>query len=449
MNTVSIEEGVGGRSGAMATRRTTSIGAPRATDSQARAPNRSSVLLCCYFALIIAGYPLVSAMALALQADTRSFSIAYRMLVLALLMVMVLRWVMLRTKLVSMDTVAAIFALWILLIVRAAWDRWVAVSSPPFGDRGWDEFMVLMVGAGFLPALAFLERPTPATLNRAQSLIQIIGGIALALIAVVGLDAVLLARIDRLSTETLNPISLGHLALSVLIVSMTGSAATERMTFSVGVAWVLRTGIALCAAVLLVASASRGPIIAALVVLLLAAFAPGTRGTMRYGALGRAAMVFAIVAVGVAAMFWLEDNTALRPLERLENWSDASTNERVAVSQGAFLQFWSSPIIGSALYELETGIYPHNIIVESLMAGGVIGFALLVFVIVKCSRTALHLLSIPQGASWLGLLYFQYLVGAMFSGSMFSEMHLWALSIAVLAAVCPVRPNGVRTDEQG
>ena len=442
MNTVSIEDGVGGSTESMASRRTISISAPRAMRSQARAPDRSSVLLSWYFALIIAGYPLVSAMGLELQGDTRSFSIAYRMFVLALLMVMVLRWVMLRTRLVSMGTVAAIFALWILLFMRAAWDRWVAVSSPPLGDRGWDEFMVLMVGAGFLPALAFLERPTPATLDRAQSLIQIVGGIALALVVVVGLQAVLVDQTDRLSTETLNPISLGHVALSVLIVSMTGSAATERMTFSGGVAWVLRAGLALGAAVLLVASASRGPMIVALVVLLLAAFAPGTRGTMRYGALGRAAMVFGIVAIGVAAMFWLEDATALRPLERMENWSDTSANERVAVSQAAFLQFWSSPILGSSLYELETANYPHNIILESLMGGGVIGFALLVFVIVKCSRAALHLLSIPQGASWLGLLYFQYLLGAMFSGSLFMEMHLWALSIAVLAAVRPVRDHG-------
>jgi len=66
---------------------------------------------------------------------------------------------------------------------------------------------------------------------------------------------------------------------------------------------------------------------------------------------------------------------------------------------------------------------------------------LLVFVIVKCSRAALHLLSIPQGASWLGLLYFQYLLAAMFSGSLTNEMHLWALSIAVLAAVRPVRDH--------
>jgi O-antigen ligase len=432
---------VGGSSESMASRRTISIGAPRAMKSQARAPDRSSVLLSCYFALIIAGYPLVSAMALALQADTRSFSIAYRMLVLALLMVMVLRWVMLRTKLVSMGTVAAIFALWILLLVRVAWDRWVAMSSAPFGDRGWDEFMVLMVGASLLPALAFLERPTPATLNKARSLIQIVGGIALALIAAVGLDAALLTQADRLSTETLNPISLGHLALSVLIVSMTGLAATERVTFSAGVAWVLRTGLALCAAVLLVASASRGPMMAALGVLLLAAFAPGTRSAMRFGALGRAAMVFAILAFGVAAMFWLEGNTALRPLQRLENWGDESASERVAISQGAFLQFWSSPIVGSSLYELETGLYPHNIIIESLMGAGVIGFALLVFVIVKCSRAALHLLRIPQGASWLGLLYFQYLLAAMFSGSLTNEMHLWALSIAVLAAVRPVRDH--------
>jgi len=436
MNPVSLAEGLGGRSGAMARRHTASVSAPRAMRSQAHSPHRSSILLSCYFALIIAGYPLVSAMGLALQADTRSFSIAYRMLVLALLIVMVLRWVMLRTKLVAMGTVAAMFVLWSLLCVRAAWDRWVAVSSPPLGDRGWDEYMVLMVGTGLLPALAFLERPTPATLNRAQSLIKIIGGIALVLIAAVGLHAALSAETDRLSTETLNPISLGHLALSVLIVSMTGSAVTERMTFSIGVAWVLRTGLALCAAVLLVASASRGPMTAALAVLLLAAFAPGTR------TLGRTAIVLAILAFGVAAMFWLEDTTALRPLERLENWGDASASERVAVAQAALLQFWSSPILGSSLYELETGNYPHNIIVESLMAGGVIGFALLMFVIVKCSRAALHLLSIPQGASWLGLLYFQYLLGAMFSGSMFMEMHLWALSIAVLAAARPVRNQG-------
>src|SRR5262245_21080263 len=210
VNTVPVKDGVG--SGSMASRRTTSISAPRTVESQARAPGRSSILLGWYFTLIIAGYPLVSAVGLALQADTRSFSIAYRMVVLALLMVMVLRWVMLRTELVSMSTVAGIFALWILLLTRAAWDRWVTVSPPPFGDRGWDEFMVLMVGAGFLPALAFLERPTPATLNRAQSLIQIVGGIALALIASVGLNAVLMAQTDRLSTETLNPISLGHLA---------------------------------------------------------------------------------------------------------------------------------------------------------------------------------------------------------------------------------------------
>src|SRR5262245_42215471 len=110
------------------------------------------------------------------------------------------------------------------------------MSSPPLGDRDWDEYMVLMVGTSLLPALAFLERPTPATLNRTQSLIKIIGNIALVLIAAIELHATLSAETDRLSTETLNPISLKHLALSVLIVSMTRSTMTEHMTFSIGVA---------------------------------------------------------------------------------------------------------------------------------------------------------------------------------------------------------------------
>lgn len=413
----------------------------------------SSALLALLYALAIAGYPVVSGIALLLHMETRVSSIAYRAVVVFLTLITVLRWLVLRKKICLPWELIPLFLLWGVMLFRLAWDSWVMSLSAPW--KAWEELLIFTAGVAMLPAMAFLERPMQSTLRSARKLTEVLGVTALTLVAILGFGSFTSATAYfRLSTETLNPIALGHLALSVFlltIVEVVGANAQDsglrQGKLSAG-RILTGCGVMALSLVMLVAAASKGPLVAGGITLLLLVFGwPGTARGLQLG--GRAIAITLVFILGYWTMLVLENETSLRPLERIVgSGEDGSTIGRVLVMEAAISQFLDSPILGSAVYEARSGMYPHNILVESLMATGAIGFLLLVLVIVMCSRAAWHLIRTRHAGTWVGLLYFQYLVATMLSTSMFEATQLWALSVAVLVIDNCARQQAIQNENE-
>ncbi len=98
-------------------------------------------------------------------------------------------------------------------------------------------------------------------------------------------------------------------------------------------------------------------------------------------------------------------------------------------------EFIDNPFIGNA-FLLQSGpsagIYPHNLIVEAFMALGVIGGFIFIVVVVKNLIKSFNFDYLNSTNSWLGLLFLQYLIFGMFSGSLYTSDLFCVLCVIIL-----------------
>jgi O-antigen ligase len=195
---------------------------------------------------------------------------------------------------------------------------------------------------------------------------------------------------------------------------------------------VVRWLVIVTSVLVVVASASRGPILAALLVALVYSFARRKRGGM---ALGVLVLRLGLLAAGVAGVVWLvgylEEGGYISLIERFtDTLEDVAAQERIAMVYGAWTQFTEHPVLGSHFVELRFYTYPHNIIVESLMATGIVGAALLLANLAAAILAALRLIAASPSLAWIGLIYLQYVVNSMVSGSLYFDTTFWAYGFA-------------------
>ena len=409
---------------------------PQATtgDRDARAgPAQPSLAL--LYALTMVGFPLASTVPVMLQVDSQVASVPFRGVMIALFVWVLCDSFVRQRRVYTGVALLPIFALWWLLIARLLQGT---VIDPLPGSLGMPvaQYLLLSLGACFLPALAFIAAPNAATLELARRLIEVLGTLAMVLLVYLAVSAIAAGQIfQRLSTEVLNPITVGHLGTSVFVVTLVG------LSRSVGAARLLHWTVIAFAVTVTVASLSRAPILSMVLIALVYAFTQRPRG--RLGG-GRVALrVGILIAAGVlcaAALVYIETFTSVELTSRFVNVGvDASSRDRELLFAGAWEQFTRNPWLGDAFIERRLMSYPHNIILESMMAAGIVGLVLLLAVVLLASLAATRLVLGGPTVAWVGLLFFQNLIAQMLSGSLLLSGGFWAFTFAVLALAAALR----------
>ena len=117
---------------------------------------------------------------------------------------------------------------------------------------------------------------------------------------------------------------------------------------------------------------------------------------------------------------------------------------RETLLKASFHEFLQSPILGNAFliqnYQFE-GSYPHNSIVESLMATGAIGGGVFILLIWKVFTKAIKLIKNRSSLSWISFVFLQYLIFSFFSSNLYSNQLFWIL----LVLVSGINTNSHRT----
>jgi O-antigen ligase len=389
----------------------------------------ASLALAAMYALTIVGFPLISTLPVLLGLDSQLATVPYRAAIVALALGVFFGWWLRGKSILFTWPVRLTLLLWMLLIVRMLIDT---VIDPLPGELPMPlaSLLMLSLGACFLPALVFLETPSQATLDHARRAIEVLGMVALLLILYLGLRGVFAGSIlRRLATSVLNPISVGHLGVSVFIVALCGLAGSAAR------AKVVRWLVIVTSVLVVVASGSRGPILAALLVALVYSFARRRRGGI---ALRVLLLRLGLLAAGVAGVVWLvgylEEGGYISLIGRLaDTLQDEAAYDRIAMMYGAWAQFTEQPLLGSHFVELRFYTYPHNIVLESLMATGIVGAGLLLANLAAAMLAALRVISASPSLAWIGLIYLQYVVNGMVSGSLYFDTTFWAFGFACMA----------------
>lgn len=358
------------------------------------------------FALALFGYPLAGALASVLQVESRAVSIPFRMLVLLVGLV-----VLASSRLPRGGGLRTLLMLvWFAYSLRLFHDTFISPVD------GADYALMFFLAGTLLPAVALLAREEweQKTFARVSLGLATLGCAAMLLGNRFGTfgDSDLTEAAGRLTVIALSPIGLGHLAASAVLCCI----ALWRTS-----GWALRTALiaaAGLASAALMAAGSKGPALALCVALMAWSFRHITK---RWP-------IPILAFMAATALVTISDNPLMTRL--IAASEDLSTFERMVLWQNSIAQIAGAPIVGSAYVELESGFYPHNVVLESALALGLPLASVFVVLLLCGSWRAWRALASPS-EDLLGLLYFQALVGAMFSGSMYGATMLW-VTLALL-----------------
>jgi hypothetical protein len=383
------------------------------------------------YAFVTAGYPLVSTVPIAFGLESRVVTVPYRALVLGLSLWSIWRSLE-RRELYRGALWLPLGMFWVLYLARMLSDT--LLFPVPLGAPG-GEYFLYGIGTTFIPMIALFARPTEATLRLALRLTVWMAAVSLVAVLYLGATTLLSGEVSgallagRFELFTLNSISLGHLGVSLTTLALVrlGTGEIRTLLGKLGLVGAALLGL-VCAGV----AASKGPLLALLVNLVCLLYLDYRQGH-RVRALGAA---FLAPLVGLPVVLYLDQlgfGSLSRFSEAMGDPSVESVSVRVDLLNRGWAQFLAHPILGSSLEERVMLAYPHNLVVESFMAVGIVGgLTYLTFHLVGLGR-ALRLVASRPSAAWVGILCFQYSVSALFSGSIYLAGTMWAMLAASIA----------------
>lgn len=379
--------------------------------------------------LSIVGYPLVAPLSLGLGFPNRIVSVPFRGIVLALSVACIASAMVRGLRYRAQPHWLCLLGFWILYLGRIALD---AVLNPAALRLPASEYAMFAIGLCLLPGIAVSTRPQ--ALSDAGFSLQVTRAGAIAVVANIATilgsgSALTLLTIasTRFETDTLNPISLSQLGVTILLLT----------------AWVAHRGelrgnrdrlLAMVAAsvgvLAIVLGASRGPVLALLVGLVAVAF---EGGSARNRAFWRALTLgIPVVAIGLIAGLASEtDSGSLYLFTRLREGLFSDDVRSQLIADGT-LSILSSPWLGAGVEPL--GFYPHNLILESFLVFGIPSGLMFLFAFSAAALRSLRMLALGHPGGWYALLFLQFSVMAQLSGALYDSAAFWVTMFAVLAS---------------
>lgn len=354
------------------------------------------------FALVITGYPFIALIGSFLNLETIIVSLPFR---IGIILLSAILWV-------NSPSIFSLFfkspwltLLFIIYFFRLLWDSYI-VKLP-----GAPDALLFYLITVLIPSILFsLNTPTLNQKYTAKIILFLGGGIC-TLIMFMQIFNIELSRqyedSDQLFFEGLNPISIGHSAVTTIIVSL--YLFRQQIT---KIKLLIIYFFSFTAIFVLLLSGSRGPTVSLIACIL--AFMIHTRRWLL------------IIIFSFAIIFQLIGDDILIASRFNQVGIDESTLGRIFIQENAIQQFLANPFFGSAYFESETKDYPHNIFIEIAMALGTLGLSLLFIVLWKALKNCRTFLLRDQ--IFIPLLFLQYFIGVQFSGAFWGNSAFWIIT---------------------
>jgi hypothetical protein len=387
--------------------------------------NLGSVLL---LVLLLVGYPAIAPLSVLLDVPNRLISIPFRAIILFLALSIIFKHLLSRRSIPGDLFWLAWWGFWGLYVGRMFVD---GMFNPEALRLPLYEYILWGIGLCFLPALALAMRP-PADFRLVVKFILILGTFAIVVNLwliyrqpdIKGLTALLEVR---RGADTLNPISLSHLGVSLILLATWTLFRQSDLRFVENIYLFIAVATGLLA---LFAGASRGPMLTLIVLLPLVAYEllRDQKVNLRYWL-----KVMVTIVLALAAVIWLVtsfDQIAI--LSRMESGM-FKDHERERLYKTGFDTFISNPLLGAGVEPI--GFYPHNVILESFMLNGVFSGLLFVGLLAYSTFCAFRRYINSPEVSWLSILFSQYLMAAMFSGALYDSTQMWSMMALAVVAI--------------
>jgi O-Antigen ligase len=376
------------------------------------------------FGGMLFGFPIVALVPVVLHRASTPISAGYR-LIIAFLSLSLLA-IAAKEGRPFIDRLArrCVGVLALLLLLRMIWDSTLA---PLPMDLPWSFYWAQVLGITAIPSLAFLVVPEVTWFHQAHRVCFWLGLLAaVSIVLGVALSVAALLHGERLATKVVNPITVGEVGASMYVVAST-FVVRGHLVIKIARIIAIWLGVTLC-----VLSASKGPLLQLIVVLLIQ-FAVPSGSTTRSRRWGAALVMVSVLALGVVASIWFSGGQGLVLISRLADFaSQQSTVDRLIAWRGALTQFNSSPFLGDSFVEYHLMQYPHNDFLESMMTVGITGLVLLTLLVTSGFVNALRRLREPY-LRWIALLFIQQMLVEQTSGSLYFSQPFWILLLVVIS----------------
>lgn len=388
----------------------------------------------------VVGFPLVASFSSAFRLDSTPLSIFLRSITLILSCALIVQYFTQHENIkygFGFSSLMIFWALYILRLCNLSLGDIESLSRPIWF------YWVFGLGVCFIPMISIVFGCTESSYSNLYSPMLLLGLIALFVALFFGGTYVGVGQASydsgRFRLESLNPISFGHLATTVALMSY----------------WRLRRGIGrrnlliygslfLIGAVGLFLSASRGPLMAFILCLLFFEYTRSIRKLFSFIYLGTFS-----VAVSLLCFDWLFENIIKNFMTlRIAEINDASAMERIIAYRGCLEQFWVSPLLGSSIEEKITGFYPHNLFLEGLISTGLIGLIFLILWSIFIIVAVVKIIRNNYEDGWIALIFLQYWLGSQVSGAVYTSGTMWVLSglVVSLHSRMTNKPYGTHAD---
>lgn len=238
----------------------------------------------------------------------------------------------------------------------------------------------------------------------------------------------------RLATPGLDPISLAHTGVSLVLLSTFIFFQNKKKIIGIAFQGIcLLTLFIGCYIIFL--GASRGPTISlffCMVLLFIGAIHNGTK-PLKFSVLLLAGLIGLASASGLAVRIGSSFLYRLSGIFAPGSGINPTDSVRIEWLQTSKALIWDNLMLGYGL-ELPGIGYPHNIIVEAFLTTGILGGIIF---------TAIYLYSVGKAISliinawetwgWLGLIYIQHAIATVLSGALSYSDIFWYLLFAVMS----------------
>ncbi len=382
-----------------------------------------------YIIILIVGFLFIATIPKLIGVLAESLSIEYRILILGFSLFFILNAIFSkRINKIQFSPLFLFFIFWTFYSIRVIHDLYL-YPIELHSETSTSQYAQFAFGVVLIPSVALLFIIQAYKIN-IQWILKWFYRILLVTLSV----ALYYRANSELSGRTAGDVNIGILAFgqygATLSILSVYCIARDKLNLKSNLFYVFGFIIGFSS---IIVSASKSPFLALIAVLLLFSI-------LRYGNFKSA---FIIAFGGLLISFYFieilsvfNDYFNSNFIYRLFYAMEEGDSSRESLVNFAFNEFIENPLFGNAMFIQSgdfTGSYPHNFIVEAFMATGVLGGAIFLGWIVRCLKLAIRVLKTHSEISWIALLFFQYLIFAMFSGSIYSGNMFWSFSVMLIA----------------
>jgi O-antigen ligase len=395
------------------------------------------------FALGVFGFPLFATIPVYFSIESRPISAAFRIIILLLSFFTLLPF---KKSTFKNRYFLLFFIFWFFYSIRIIFTSVSEDQIVPFMSNF--EFYGFAFGACAIPSLALFNSLQSKNWD-AESIFNVAFYILLiSTLASIYLSFKIGFKEDvisgRLSTNVLNPITLGHTGVSLILLSIYPLLSHDRATLLKKTIFFIGIVVGILA---VLSAASKGPMLALVAALFI--FLLLKVKLAKVMSISFVSLIF--IFFSIQALGFLQENFGFSAFNRFEGLfnllagreADLSTSIRIGLYRDSWNQFLNSPLIGSGIVELNSGFYPHNLFIESFMNTGLIGGIVFILISWFLVQKSIYIIRNQYPLGWVGLLGIQYFIGIIFSGSLFGSYTFWLTMAFVFSIYTYYSKHGV------